>query len=93
MYSSDTLRSSDDDATYCIACGDVVPLSKAREYDKHGEQSDRQDGRLETLCLPCHREYSHVSRSDLESLLVAAGAGTADDATFLRRYSELIQER
>lgn len=91
MFGSDTLRSTDDDATYCIACGEVLPQSEAREYDRHGNRFNDQDSQSETLCQPCHQEYSHVPRDNLESLLVEAGAGTTDDATFLRRYIELVK--
>jgi hypothetical protein len=93
MYSGDTLRSTDDGATYCIACGEVLPRSEACEYDKHGERLDREDTHSESLCKHCHQEYSQVPRGNLESLLVEAGAGTTDDATFLRRYIELVQEQ
>ena len=93
MYSGDTLRSTDDDATYCIACGEVLPQSEACEYNKHGERLNQQEREFEALCNPCDQEYSRVPRDELESLLVEAGAGTTDNAMFLRRYIELVQEQ
>lgn len=93
MYSCDTLRSTDDDTTDCIACGEVLPRSETCEYDKHGARVDRQDTEFEALCKPCDEEYSRLPRGDLESLLIEAGAGTTDNTTFLRRYIERCKEQ
>ena len=76
----------------CIACGETVSRSDAREYDKHGDRYDRRDKEFEYLCKPCHREVSHQPRGDLEALLVESGAGDADCEAFLERYAELATD-
>jgi hypothetical protein len=74
----------------CIACGESVPRSKAREYDKHGDRWDREDKEFEHLCKPCYRTLCHQPRKGLESLLADAGAGDVTRSEFLRRYSEAV---
>jgi hypothetical protein len=72
----------------CIACGDTVPRSKAREYDKHGDRWDRQDKEFEHLCKPCDRERCHQPRDGLEARLTDAGAGDTTRSEFLREFLE-----
>ena len=74
----------------CIACGETVLRADAREYDKHGNRWDRDEKSFEFLCKPCYRECCHLSRDGLESALVQADAGTVDDSTFLRAYSDAV---
>ena len=70
----------------CIACGESVERSEAREYDKYGDRWDREDKEFEYLCKPCFRDTSNVTRDGLEQRLVDAGAGTNTREEFLRRY-------
>ena len=84
----------------CIACGETVPRSKAREYDKHGDRWDRRDKEFEYLCKPCDRERCHQPRGDLETLLADAETRADDEescvAAYLdqaRRRDESVEER
>lgn len=91
MSIRDRFSNSDDDVT-CIGCGATVPRSEAREYDKHGDRWSRDGKRFEFLCKPCHQEYCHQPRDELESTLVDAGAGEVDTETFLRRYFAVVTD-
>ncbi|MFB6223036.1 MAG: hypothetical protein ABEH86_05105 [Haloarcula sp.] len=73
----------------CIACGESVSRSEAREYDKHGDRWDRQDKRFEHLCKPCFSDLCRQPRDGLETTLDAAGAGETDRETFFERFREL----
>ena len=81
-----------DEEVCCIACGDTVARSNAREYDKYGDRWNRDDKSFEYLCKPCYREYCHFGRTGLEDRLEAAGAGTVRRDVFLRRYHNLADE-
>jgi hypothetical protein len=80
------------DEVVCIACGETVPRSDAREYDKYGDRWIREGKRFEFLCKPCHRECCHQPRDGLEATLREAGAGETDRATFLGRYRDQVTE-
>ena len=73
----------------CIACGDRVARTDAREYDKHGDRWDRRDKRFEYLCKGCFGDICRQPRDDLEATLSAAEAGETDDETFLAQFQEL----
>lgn len=92
MSSRHRWHTDSDDEVDCIACGDTVPRTEAREYDKHGNRFDRDDKQFEYLCKPCYREYSHQPRDGLEATLVEAGAGATDDRTFLTQYCTIVTE-
>jgi len=77
----------------CIACGDSVSRSDAREYDKHGDRWEREGKEFEYLCKPCYRELCHQPRDELESLLIDVNAGEHDRAEFLKWYSATVEER
>ncbi|EMA32891.1 DUF7562 family protein [Haloarcula japonica] len=81
-----------DEEVCCIACGETVARSDAREYDKYGNRWNRDDKSFEYLCKPCYREYCHFDRGGLEDRLEAAGAGTVSQGVFLRRYRDLADE-
>lgn len=83
---------ADDDSVVCIACGDTVSRSAAREYDKYGDRWDRDGKRFEYLCKPCDKERCNHSRDGLEALLVEADAGETDETTFLRNFAELTRD-
>ncbi|MES3516338.1 MAG: hypothetical protein PPP58_01620 [Natronomonas sp.] len=63
-------RRNEDHEVTCIACGEAVRRSKAREYDKHGDRWERADKEFEHLCKPCHRGLCHQPRDGLEAALV-----------------------
>lgn len=81
----------DGDVT-CIACGETVPRSDAREYDKHGDRWDREGKTFEFLCKPCYRELCHQPRVGLEALLVDIDTGEMSREEFLTAYGEAVQE-
>ena len=80
---------SDRTEVTCIACGESVPRSKAREYDKDGDRWERRGKEFEHLCKACYGEYCHQPRQGLEATLVEAGAGDTDRETFLEAYTAL----
>ena len=74
----------------CIACGEEVPRSSAREYDKHGDRWTREDKEFEHLCKSCHQELCHQPRGDLEDVLAEIDtAGSREQ--FLERYVEMVE--
>jgi hypothetical protein len=85
-------RNSRGKSVTCIACGDSVSRSDAREYDKHGDRWDRQDKEFEHLCKACFADLCQQPRDGLETTLDAAGAGEADRETFLERFRELSKD-
>ena len=76
----------DEPTVTCIACGESVARSDAREYDKHGDRWSREGKEFEFLCKPCDGARCHAPRRGLEARLVDAGAGECERATFLARY-------
>lgn len=76
-------------AVTCIACGEEVPRTAAREYDKHGNRWDRAEKEFEHLCKECHSDLCHQPRGDLERVLVESGAGEADRESFIEAYTAL----
>jgi hypothetical protein len=81
--------STTDEGVVCIACGDTVSRSTAREYDKHGDRWDREGKQFEYLCKPCDKQRCNHSRDGLEERLVEAEAGGTDRKTFLRNFADL----
>ncbi|ADJ16407.1 DUF7562 family protein [Halalkalicoccus jeotgali] len=77
----------------CIACGDAVRRSDAREYDKYGDRWDRDGKEFEHLCKDCYRDLCHQPRAELEGLLVEINAGTHSQSEFLSWYCALVDER
>jgi hypothetical protein len=84
--------STTDEDVVCIACGDTVSRSTAREYDRYGDRWDRDGKRFEYLCKPCDKQRCNHARDGLEELLVAADAGETDEKTFLRNFAELLEQ-
>ena len=84
---------ADRETVTCIACGEELPRSEAREYDKHGDRWDRRDKTFEHLCKTCFTDTCRQPRDGLEETLSAAGAGETDRATFLERFHELAERR
>ncbi|WP_207586877.1 DUF7562 family protein [Halomontanus rarus] len=85
----------------CIACGETLPRSEAREYDKYGDRWDRDDKEFEYLCKPCDGDLSRQSRHGLEALLVDVEAevdggdrdGESDRTAFCLGYLDRLEER
>ncbi|MFA9515710.1 hypothetical protein ACERIT_00570 [Halopenitus sp. H-Gu1] len=75
----------------CIACGDSLLRSEAREYDKEGDRWDRRNKEFEHLCRDCHDDLCHQPRAGLESLLCSIDAGRQDRSTFLERYTSAVE--
>jgi hypothetical protein len=86
-------RNWDDEQVTCIACGDSVARTDAREYDKYGDRWDRRDKEFEYLCKDCYRDLCHQPRADLEAILVESADDADDRDTFLERYQEFVEER
>lgn len=72
----------------CIACGEELSRSQAREYHKDGNRWDRQNKHIEYMCKDCHRNQNHQSRDGLEETLIDINAGTLDTVQFIERYYE-----
>lgn len=85
-------RTDDDQDVTCIACGETLPRSDAREYDKHGDRYSREGKEFEYLCKPCDRDCCHQPRDGLEATLVEAGAGVTDRDSFISQYHELVTD-
>lgn len=79
----------------CIACGESVSRSDAREYDKYGDRWDREGKEFEYLCKPCDRDRCHQPRGTLEALLEAVESDTdsRDNHAFLATYLDLAERR
>jgi len=90
MWSS---RKDRDEMETCIACGNSVPRSDAREYDKYGDRWEREGKEFEYLCKPCYRDLCHQPRDELEDLLVDVDAGEHGRAEFLKWYSTTVEDR
>jgi hypothetical protein len=86
-------RNRDGAQVTCIACGDSVARSDAREYDKHGDRWNREDKEFEFLCKHCYRDLCHQPRDGLESLLVESRAGHCDREEFVAAFYDLLADR
>ena len=80
---------SDPAMVTCIACGQTVQRSDAREYDKYGDRWDRADKEFEYLCKTCFGDMCRLPRRGLETHLRDAGAGETDREEFLARFRDL----
>lgn len=76
----------------CIACGDTVPRSEAREYDKEGDRWNRAGKKFEFLCADCHDGLSQQPRDGLENLLAAIEEDGQSREAFLRKYIGAVSE-
>jgi hypothetical protein len=77
-------RNREKKSVICIACGDAVRRSAAREYDKEGNRWER-NGKTFELC--------HQPRDELEALLVDIDAGCVEQVEFLARYETAVKDR
>lgn len=85
-------RRRDDTEVTCIACGETIDRTDAREYDKYGDRWDRREKAFEHLCKPCYRELCHQPRQGLESLLVEMERGSVTEREFVEHYYETVEE-
>jgi hypothetical protein len=85
-------RRRDDTEVTCIACGETIDRTDAREYDKYGDRWDRREKAFEHLCKPCYRELCHQPRQGLESLLVEMERGSITEREFVEHYYETVEE-
>lgn len=74
----------------CPACGDSVPRSEAREYDKEGNRWERHDKEFEHFCKDCFRELCHQPRGDLEATLTGIEGEGLSQAEFLARFMQSV---
>jgi len=81
------------DSVDCIACGETIRRSDAREYDKEGDRWDRKGKQFEYLCKGCHTDLCHQPRDELEDLLVDIDAGGLTEMEFLDEYWTAVEER
>jgi hypothetical protein len=77
----------------CIACGDSVLRTDAREYDKEGDRWDRHGKEFEHLCKECYRDLCHQPREELESLILGIEQDGLTREEFLSRYFGAVEER
>ncbi|MFB6127682.1 MAG: hypothetical protein ABEJ79_10380 [Halolamina sp.] len=77
----------------CIACGDSLHRSEAREYDKEGDRWNRRGKEFEHLCKDCYRELSHQPRDGLEALLCSIEEDGLGRREFLDRYVDAVERR
>jgi len=91
MWGSRSSRGND--SVDCIACGETVRRSEAREYDKEGDRWDRKGKKFEYLCKECHTDLCHQPRDELEDLLVDIDAGDLAEMEFLDQYSQAVEDR
>jgi hypothetical protein len=91
MWRSRTNR--DRKMVVCIACGNSVLRSEAREYDKEGNRWDRHGKEFEHLCKECYRGLCHQPRDELEGLLVEVEKAGISREEFLDRYFLAVEER
>jgi len=84
-------RGREEERVTCIACGEEVPRSSAREYDKEGDRWTRADKEFEHLCKPCYQELCHQPRGDLEAVLTRIDTAEGSRDAFLQRYVELVE--
>jgi ribosomal protein S27E len=84
-------RRRDPTEVTCIACGEEVPRSSAREYDKHGDRWTREDKQFEHLCKACYQELCHQPRGGLEDRLAHIDTAGSSREQFVERYVELVE--
>jgi len=92
MFASSPLGRRPKQTVVCIACGEELRRSEAREYDKYGNRWTRGEKRFEFLCKPCYKHSCKQSRDGLESTLIRANAGNTDEQSFLRNYCSIISD-
>lgn len=92
MTDTRTRRRKSDEEVVCIACGDTIPRTEAREYDKYGDRWDRDGKDFEYLCKPCHRGCCHQPRNGLEETLIRAEGEHADTHGFIAEYYTLVSD-
>jgi hypothetical protein len=85
-------RRKPDTEVTCIACGESVPRSDAREYDKYGDRWGRDGKDFEYLCKPCHSDCCHQPRKGLEETLVHVENDHATTQAFIAEYYSHVSD-
>lgn len=70
----------------CIACGERVARSDAREYDKHGDRWEREGKSFEYICQDCHRNLNHHSLNGIEETASDVSVSHHNPWRFARAY-------
>ncbi|XVH30442.1 DUF7562 family protein [Haloferacaceae archaeon DSL9] len=91
MWRSRTRR--DRKTVMCIACGQSVLRSEAREYDKEGNRWERRGKEFEHLCKGCFRDLCHQPRTELEALLLDIEYPGQTQSEFLREYFAAVEKQ
>jgi hypothetical protein len=89
-------RDRESESVTCIACGETLPRSDAREYDKEGDRWTRHDKEFEYFCKDCYSDLCHQPREDLESVLLDVESATEDTVSsedFALAYQEVAADR
>lgn len=81
-----------DDTVICIACGESLPRSAAREYDKTGDRWERHDKEFEHFCKDCFRELCHQPRTGLESTVETIEAEGLSAGEFAERFLSAVAD-
>lgn len=76
----------------CIACGETLPRTDAREYDKHGDRWARDGKEFEYLCKPCFRGITKHSRDGLEDALEAVAEPSMTQEEFVTAFVDATRE-
>lgn len=84
-------RKRDQGSVTCIACGEEVPRSAAREYDKEGDRWTRENKEFEHLCKPCYQDLCHQPRGDLEAVLAEIDTAESSRERFIQHYVDLVE--
>lgn len=92
MTDTRTQRRTSDTEVVCIACGDTIPRTEAREYDKYGDRWDRDGKDFGYLCKLCHRDCCHQPRNGLEETLIRAESDHAETQAFITEYYALVSD-
>ena len=88
-------RDEGEETVVCIACGDRLPRSDAREYDKQGDRWSRHGKEFEYLCVDCHDDLCHQPRDELEQLATDVGQSVenASSEAFARAFQREAADR
>lgn len=81
-----------DESVTCIACGETLPRTDAREYDKHGDRWARDGKEFEFLCKPCFRGITKHSRDGLEEVLDEVAEPEMSQEEFVAAFIDATRE-
>lgn len=81
-----------DESVTCIACGETLPRTDAREYDKYGDRWSRDGKEFEHLCKPCFRGLTKHSRDGLEDILTEVSDADLTQEEFVAAFVDATRE-